>query len=243
MNAENQVLVIDAGNTSIKVGLFYEGELIKVCRFSLDDLGALSNWIEDHRVTKSVLSSVLSAADTRRILSLTPDTFSVDSSTRLPIKLNYKSKNTLGIDRICNAVYMGINCESTYGVSVDIGTCIKFDMVQKQNGYLGGSIAPGIALRYKSLNDYTGNLPLLSNKSNTNLVGNDTKSSIQSGVINGIHCEIEHMMEHYTEQYSDLTFFVTGGDASFFDIHSKNDIFADENLTLKGLFEIYKYNA
>ena len=108
---------------------------------------------------------------------------------------------------------------------------------------MGGSIAPGIDLRYKSLNDYTGKLPLISNKLNTQLVGNDTKSSIHSGVINGINAEINGLIEMYSEQFSGLTFFMTGGDARYFDIDSKNDIFADENLTLIGLYEIYQQNA
>ena len=129
------------------------------------------------------------------------------------------------------------------GLCIDIGTCIKFDLVTKKGHYKGGSISPGIDLRYKSLNDYTGKLPLLSNKSNTGLVGNDTETSIQSGVMNGMNAEIYGLIKMYSKQISDLTFFMTGGDARYFDFDSKNDIFADENLTLIGLYEVYKYNA
>ena len=50
-------------------------------------------------------------------------------------------------------------------------------------------------------------------------------------------------MNTYRMKFDDLTFFVTGGDADFFELESKNDIFADENLTLIGLYEVYKYNA
>ena len=139
--------------------------------------------------------------------------------------------------------YTSVLLKTAFGVSIDIGTCIKFDLISKNDGYLGGSIAPGINLRYRSLNDYTGKLPLLFNKSATQLVGNDTNSSIQSGVLNGMNAEINGLIKMYTEQYSDLTFFMTGGDARYFDLDSKNDIFADENLTLIGLFEIYKHNG
>ena len=61
--------------------------------------------------------------------------------------------------------------------------------------------------------------------------------------MNGLKHEIISMMEQYRTDFSDLTFFMTGGDASFFDFEPKNDIFADENLTVKGLYEIYKHNA
>jgi type III pantothenate kinase len=243
MNAENQVLAIDAGNTSLKVGHFVNGELSEVRRFSLEELDKLLAWSTDLKITKTVISSVLSQKNTDSISSIFPTSMCVNAQTALPVQLNYKSKETLGIDRICNACFIAMNNQSLHAVTIDIGTCIKFDLVHKNDGYLGGSIAPGIGLRYKSLNDYTGNLPLLSNKSRTPLVGNDTNASIQSGVINGMQAEIQRMMDLYSEQFEDLTFFVTGGDATFFEIHSKNDIFADENLTIKGLFEIYRHNA
>ena len=243
MNAENQVLAIDAGNTSLKVGHFVKGQLSEVRRFSINSLDDLRTWSSDLGTTKTVISSVLSEKDTEAISSLFPSSMFVSSQTALPVQLRYGSEETLGIDRICNACFMAMNSQTLNTVTIDIGTCVKFDLVHQNDGYLGGSIAPGVALRYKSLNDYTGNLPLLSNKSPTPLVGNDTNSSIQSGVINGIQAEIQQMIELYREQFEDLTFFVTGGDASFFEIHSKNDIFADENLTVKGLFEIYRHNA
>jgi len=58
-----------------------------------------------------------------------------------------------------------------------------------------------------------------------------------------MNAEINGMIQLYEERFGDLTFFMTGGDASSFDLHSKNGIFADKNMTLRGLFEIYKHNA
>ena len=128
-------------------------------------------------------------------------------------------------------------------VSIDIGTCIKFDFVDENGNYKGGSISPGIDLRYKTLNDYTGNLPLVNDKSKTELVGNSTINSIKSGVLNGIQAELNHFIYLYSKEYQDLTFFVTGGDAVYFDFPLKNNTFVDENLTLKGLYKIYVFNA
>ncbi|MDX2361967.1 MAG: type III pantothenate kinase [Crocinitomicaceae bacterium] len=242
MSDENQVLAIDAGNTSIKVGLFSNDELVEVRRFTITKLEELKTWLVTLDQSSSVLSSVLSTSDTKLVLALLVNPLIVDHQTKFPIELDYATPDTLGIDRICNAVYANKNSTSEYAVTIDIGTCIKFDLTN--NGkYVGGSIAPGIELRYKSLNDYTGNLPLLSNKTVENLVGNSTNTSIQAGVMNGIQAELQEMVQQYRSQFKDLTFFMTGGDASSFDIHSKNDIFADENLTLKGLYEIHKHNA
>ena len=242
MISENIVLVIDAGNTSIKVGHFQEDTLVDVHRFSNNDMDKFYSYLDENNSSSRVLSSVLSDKATKIIVEKT-NSFLVTTETSLPIRLEYGTKNTLGVDRMCNAVATSARLKTEFGVSIDIGTCIKFDLVSKKNGYLGGSIAPGINLRYKALNEYTGKLPLLSNKSVTQLVGNDTNSSIQSGVLNGINAEINGLIKMYSEQYNDLTFFMTGGDARYFDLDSKNDIFADENLTLIGLFEIFKHNG
>jgi type III pantothenate kinase len=242
MTMENSVLAIDAGNTSIKVGHFQKDHLIEVKRFLHSELDQFFSFIEHFINTPSILSSVVSNQLTAEIISRTNANL-VNADTPKPVTIEYETQNTLGIDRLCNAVAIVSRLDSEFGVVIDIGTCIKFDLITKEGLYKGGSISPGIDLRYKALNDYTGKLPKLSNKSNTNLVGGTTASSIQSGVINGINAEINGLMDMYSMQFESLTFFMTGGDASCFDILSKNDIFADENLTLIGLFEIYKYNA
>lgn len=240
MNSENQVLVIDAGNTSIKFAHFTNDKLQKTQRTDFNNLEQL---IEDHSHNKVVISSVLSQEQTNKITSLFKDSILIGFHSKLPIKIQYKSPATLGMDRICNAVYTTKNVKTKFALSIDIGTCIKFDLTNSNQEYLGGSISPGINLRYKSLNDYTGKLPLINEKNHCSLVGEDTESSIQSGVINGINAEIQRLIEQYSSEYEDLTFFVTGGDAQYFDLHAKNGIFADENLTLKGLYEIYKFNV
>ena len=237
-----QTLVVDAGNTNIKLGCFENEQLIRVQRFDHNELDALKNAIAHSNSTQLAISSVIASEISEQLLQLKPGLI-ISPTTPIPIPNNYGTPKTLGMDRLCNAVAVASKMETNYGVSIDIGTCIKFDIVNKTEGYLGGSIAPGINLRYKSLNEYTENLPLLSNKTATSIVGKDTKKSMQSGVINGMRAEIEGLVSYYESQFQSLTFFMTGGDAKFFDIQGKNNIFAVENLTLEGLFEIYKHNA
>lgn len=237
-----RIIVIDAGNTSIKLGSYEDTELRSAQRFGHNEIELLLNYIESQKPSKVVISSVISDAISKRIVDKY-DAMIVDHGTPIPISNCYGSPQTLGMDRLCNAVAIAALMQTDYAVSIDIGTCIKFDLVGKKEGYIGGSIAPGIDLRYRSLNEYTEKLPLLSNKSATSLVGKNTETSIRSGVINGINSEIAGFVSQYESDFSGLTFFVTGGDSSYFDIQSKNDIFADENLTLRGLFEIYRHNA
>lgn len=243
MSIQNQVLIVDAGNTSVKIGLFQEEALITVERFDISKLQNLNDWLSSFHNYSVAISSVLSEKNSAVLKSMFVHPIVITANSTFPIAIKYQSPDKLGIDRICNAVYATIHKKTKNAVIIDVGTCVKFDFVDEENAYIGGSIAPGIDLRFKSLNDYTGNLPLVSNKSATNLVGTDTETSIRSGVINGLEAEIKGIMREYKLSYDDLTFFVTGGDAHFFELHSKNDIFADENLTLKGLFEIYKHNA
>lgn len=242
MQNNSRVLVLDAGNTALKLAIFQDGALREVRRFSPEEKTALTFYILEE-ATPLVVSSVLSEADTRELIMGLPDVVRITAETPVAFPISYASADTLGIDRLCNAAYLHSHCDTLYGVSVDIGTCIKFDLFHRALGYTGGSISPGIHLRYHALHDYTGKLPLLSNKSHTELVGSNTQLSMQSGVINGMEAEIQGMIDRYESEFADLTFFVTGGDAAYFEFHSKNNIFADENLTLKGLFEIYRHNA
>lgn len=240
---QNQtVFIIDAGNSSIKVSRFKSDQLKEVQRFPSENLQELTSFLEES-TGSFALSSVLSKSKTQEILDVNSNILLLETNTPVNMQINYGTTNTLGMDRLSNAVYAYHRTETDYAVVIDIGTCIKFDLVHKTDGYIGGSISPGINLRYKSLNDYTGKLPLLSNKSLPELVGTSTNLSIQSGVMTGMNAEINGMMDQYRERFSSLTFFMTGGDAQNFDIHSKNDIFADENLTLIGLYVIYQQNA
>ncbi len=236
------VFIIDAGNSSIKVARFESTQLIEVHRFPSGNLRELKDFITTNK-GQYALSSVLSDSKTNDIIEVIPEIILLETDTNVGMEINYGTTNTLGMDRLCNAVFAYKRMKTDYAVALDIGTCIKFDLVHKTNGYIGGSISPGIDLRYKALNDYTGKLPLLSNKTRSEHVGTTTNLSIQSGVMNGINAEINEMIEQYRQRFSSLTFFVTGGDAQNFDFLSKNDIFADENLTLIGLYEIYQQNA
>lgn len=236
------VFIIDAGNSSIKIARFESHQLQEVQRFPSDNLGGIKDFIRSNE-GQYALSSVLSKKTTKEIINANPPIILLETDTKIDMEINYGTTNTLGMDRLCNAVYAFKHMKTDYAVTIDIGTCIKFDIVHHKEGYLGGSISPGIDLRYKALNDYTGKLPLLSNKSRTEYVGTSTNLSIQSGVMNGINAEINEMIDQYRQRFSSLTFFVTGGDAQNFDILPKNDIFADENLTLIGLYEIYQQNA
>lgn len=236
------MITIDLGNSFIKIGYFKNDRLESVQRILWSDLMNDETLKYKLKDLNGIYSSVLSPEQNRQLEALFPKLISFDKC-KLPIELNYKTPETLGKDRICNAVGAWNLNLNNHSLSIDIGTCIKFDFVSKNGSYEGGSISPGIKLRYKSLNDYTANLPLLNEKGKSEIIGKSTKESIHSGVINGMHAEISFLMRKYEENYESLTIFVTGGDAKYFDFETKNNIFANENLTLEGLYKIYLFNV
>lgn len=240
---ERTVLVIDAGNTSIKIGVFKSDILTETQRFNIDSEEKIIHFLNKFESYGSILSSVLTISQTKSLANLFSNCIILDKDFYYPITFNYKTPLSLGMDRVCNAVASNYLAPDSNVLSIDVGTCIKFDFVDSNNCYQGGSIAPGINLRYKSLNDYTANLPLLNERNKISLIGKSTTESIQSGILNGIQAEIIHLMHRYSEEIGDLTFFMTGGDIHYFDFPRKNNIFVDENLTLIGLYQIYLLNA
>lgn len=233
--------VIDAGNTALKIGLFKGSEQVETLRYTLSDF--LKSELRDTlKYKRGILSSVLSNEDTILLMNELQNCLLLTADSKLPIEVDYDSLQSLGKDRLCNVVAAWKINENNPSCTIDVGTCIKFDFVDASGTYKGGSISPGLQLRYKSLNDYTGLLPLLSDTDPASLIGGSTKQSIHSGVINGMRAEIEGFIAQYTQQYPQLTFFVTGGDSKYFDIHSKNNIFVLENLTLIGLYQILLLN-
>jgi type III pantothenate kinase len=125
---------------------------------------------------------------------------------------------------------------------IDAGTCITYDFVDDKNNYLGGSISPGIRLRYEALHQFTAKLPLLSKSLPDNLIGNSTSESIHSGVILGTILEIDGFIEEYKSQYAKFIIILTGGDAEFLAKRLKNTIFAHSNFLLESLNQTFQYN-
>ena len=231
----NTTIVVDAGNTRIKVGVFKGDRLQEVLYFGGDDWNSLKSFLLEHRFENTIVSSVRSEKETRWILQLLNNPIRFNSGLELPLKNTYTTPETLGADRLANVVAAATLAKGA-ALVLDIGTCIKFDIIDDNKTYLGGSISPGISLRYKSLNEFTGSLPLVDDNSKSDWFGDSTDSCIHAGVMQGIQGEINYFLDYYSNKFPGLTIFVTGGDAHCFDFQIKNNIFVEQNLTLYGLF-------
>ena len=231
-------LVIDIGNTFVKLAVFQAGEII----YSSTEKDLTENTLvevyEKFNIQNAISSSVSSNNNVLKkynILSLTHD-------TPLPLQLNYTTPQTLGLDRLAAVMGAKVKCDNNYLV-IDMGTCVTFDYVNSNNEYLGGAISPGFKMRFRSLNTFTKKLPLINyDDIKPKLVGDSTETSIISGVYNGLKNEILGVINEYLQQYNGVKIVVTGGDRNLFDLEPKNRIFADEFLVLRGLNEILNYN-
>lgn len=237
---EPTYLVIDAGNTRIKAGIF-SGNAMNAKYFSKENQAELKAFLQESRHDHAVLSSVLSDEETTSLLGQIRGCRLLKDLS-FPILNAYQSPETLGADRLANAVAALCKIPGNRLV-IDIGTCIKFDLVDAGDSYRGGSISPGIRMRYHALHDYTGKLPLLEHDGKRIYLGDSTESSIHAGVLSGAQEEINGFIRYYEANYPGLTIFVTGGDYLYFDYSAKNNIFVDENLTLFGLLQILKANV
>lgn len=227
-------LILDIGNTRGKSALFENRELVQQDSFSVDK-DKINQIIEQHQ-GKIILSSVV---EINFLLNSPTDhnLMVLSHKTSIPIKNNYQSPQTLGLDRLANAVAISTISKSGKALAIDCGTCLKFDLLI-DNEYLGGSISPGLQMRFKALHTFTDKLPFIIPKEFEQLNGMNTQDSILSGCYRGMLAEIKQTIADYESQYGKLDIYLTGGDYLFFANHLKNRIFADPFLTLKGLNEI-----
>ncbi len=141
---------------------------------------------------------------------------------------------------VCGAIEL---FKETDTLVIDAGTCITYDFVDKQKNYFGGSISPGLKMRFKAVHTFTAKLPLVDSANAVGLIGDSTESSIQSGVINGMIAEIEGIIMRYQDKYPGLRVILCGGDTAFFENKLKASIFAAPDLVLIGLNSILIYNV
>ena len=232
------LLTIDVGNSRIKVAVFEHNKQLDFFIFEANEaLKNFENIFEKYpNLQKIILSSVGKLE--KEVVDFIQNRFPteiIDHKSKFPFTNLYATPETLGIDRMVLAAGATLMYPNQNRLIIDAGTCITYDFVNAENQYLGGAISPGIKIRYKSLNNYTSKLPLLTLSEDFEIIGNSTKSAIHSGVINGVIFEIEGFISQYSLKNQDLTIILTGGDAEFLAKRLKSTILANSNFLLESL--------
>jgi type III pantothenate kinase len=235
-------LVIDIGNTFTKIAVFDNNQLLHTGHHQPADSSIINTILTDHPIKRAIISSVKKDKEEwQGLLAQKIKLIYFNAGMTSGITNHYLTPNTLGLDRLAAVIGVYHLYPGKNNLVIDGGTCITYDWVDAAGNYFGGSISPGLNMRYKALNNYTAGLPLINADETFNAKGGDsTASAILSGVQNGIKYELEGFIESYKSSEKELNIVLTGGDSIFFDSLLKNSIFApcikiEPHLVLKGL--------
>lgn len=238
-------LVVDQGNTLTKLALFEDDRIIDQLAVPSVSTDALAAFIAQRTIDKAIFSSVRSteASDFAIIQTIVPSSIRLSNNLNFPFTIAYSTPNTLGKDRIAAVAGALRHYPNENLLVIDAGTAITYELVTASGNYLGGNIAPGMQMRFKSLNAFTGKLPLCGPVPDAPLMGHSTQTAIAAGVQNSMVFEIEGYIGYLTELHCKLRVLMTGGDAEYLAERVKRTIFVYPNLVLEGLNSILHHNA
>ncbi|MFY0605681.1 MAG: type III pantothenate kinase [Cyclobacteriaceae bacterium] len=241
MEKDRSNVIVDIGNSRIKVAIF-QGEHLQN-KWTVESISEISSLALSHSASWIVSSVRKNQAEINDFLEDRNYLF-LTHQTPLPISLDYKTPETLGVDRIAAAV-AGNQLHPHGCVVIDAGTCLTIEHVDAQGVYRGGVISPGLIMRMKAMHTFTDGLPDISeNWQNIplNEMGKSTYGCLMKGAFEGIIHELNGYIEVLKKDNPRLGVILTGGDAKYFETKLKAPIFADLNLVLKGLNTILNYN-
>ena len=253
------ILTMDIGNTNIKTALFEGEEMICYWRIatnrsqSSDEYGILlanlfrHNNLDMNAVSGIIMSSVVPTINftiehmCRNYFHLDP--MHVAPGVKTGINIKYENPRELGSDRIANAVA----AYTLYGgpcIFIEFGTATTFGVMSEKGEFLGGAICPGLKLASEALVERTAKLPRFELVRPANVIGKNTISNMQSGLVFGYVGQVIYLVNKMREELGvpDAKVIATGGLAVL--ISSETDIInvMDGLLTLKGLRIIYERN-
>jgi len=237
---------MDIGNTATKLAVFQSDKMIQVQTVATTNMLAEVEALlkKFSRVKHGLLSSVkmIDDLELKRLQKLLPIKI-LDVSFQLPFKNAYDTPHTLGVDRLALMAAAVQQYSKRNVLVIDAGSCVTYDFMDSNQNYLGGAISPGVEMRYKALETFTSNLPLLEKTPPNQRIGSSTEASIHSGVIHGLLHEMEGTIKEYQNKYPDLTVILTGGDTDFLCKQFKISIFANSNFLLEGLNFLLEFNS
>jgi type III pantothenate kinase len=235
-------LVIDIGNTYTKVAVFDNNVLVYTNQYTAFNTNDLLICLDSYPIKKAIVSTVKkNAEEWEAVLNGKANLSYFNTAAFAGINNKYLTPQTLGADRLAAVTGANYLYPNENNLVIDGGTCITYDFIDTGKNYFGGSISPGLNMRYNALNYYTSALPLVnSNDEFKENYGNDTTTAIRSGVQNGIKHELTGFIESYIKSHQQINIILTGGDSIFFDTLLKNSIFApyikiEPHLVLIGL--------
>ncbi len=243
-------LVFDIGNSFTKIAVFKEENILWTQRYRQISAMLLNRILQKFNPQTAIISSVQSKIFLwETMLEKQLKTFRFNYQMAKSIKNHYQNPEKLGLDRLAAVTGAHFLYPKNSNLVIDAGTCITYDVVDADGNYNGGSISPGLKMRFKALKFYTKKLPLIdADTSFEKQFGRNTQEAILSGVQNSLKFEAEGFIRQQINHQPETNILLTGGDLNFFDTHLKSSIFAayvkpEPYLVLKGLNAVIHQQA
>lgn len=238
-------LVIDIGNSTKKIAVFDGAQMLNFERTDNLTVEVLQVWISKFNIENSAVCSVNDdPEDLIDYLKRKTRWVAFNQGVTGGIKVKYETPETLGLDRLAKLIAIHSLDGSGNQLVIDMGSCITIDALEQGGTYKGGSISPGIGMRFKALHAFTAKLPLINwNRATAIPEGSNTEKAITRGVLLGVVQEVSGTILEYLKKFELSNIWITGGDAEFLSPQLKNSIFApqikeDPYLVLKGLNKV-----
>ena len=236
-------LCFDFGNTRKKVAVFNNNILEDTRYLADDDSETIQLLLTTYQPQKTVLSSVIHHNPAVEAMLAAQSQFhKLSASTKINFSVPVGKPETIGADRLALTAAAVHLFPQKNNLIVALGSCITYNFVSQYHAFLGGGISPGLDMRFKAMHQHTALLPLVTAEWNFPLIGYDTNTNLQSGVINGMAAEIGGIIAKYEEKYRNFNVVLTGGNSAYFAGQLKKEIFADHNFLFKGLYALSELN-
>ncbi|MEA2553239.1 MAG: type pantothenate kinase [Fimbriimonadaceae bacterium] len=235
------LLAIDVGNTDTKAGVWDGKHWVRFFRTPTQKGKQAPKFIDllgNFHLERAICASVVPAAN-RELSSALKRAAALDltflSADAVNFNIDYKTPETLGADRLANA--LAVSALSPHAIAVDVGTATKLEAVLGGT-YLGGAILPGLEMVASALGKETAQLPVVELSAPKKAIGVDTSSAIRSGVMHGHASAIDGMIARFArEMAAKPDVFITGGHAELIKPLCLTSMTFISHLTLDGLVE------
>lgn len=236
MQKKIEVVLLDVGNSFLKTIEVVDGKLMEEKRW--EQMDEIINYYNSHIsfMVSDVRGGLEAYKENERFTFLS-------YQNKMPIQLNYKTPETLGVDRIAAAVGVYELFPNQNSLILDLGTCMTIDLLDESNIYQGGMIAPGLQMRMKAMVNQTGKLPDISSfwqEISSDGLGKSTNESLFNGSFWAMTHEINAVIAHFREKFANINIIMTGGDTHFFESKIKGHIFVGSKIVQRGLYRIWK---
>ncbi|MGI6339011.1 MAG: type III pantothenate kinase [Bacteroidales bacterium] len=237
-------LILDIGNTATKVAVFNGKE--KLASFRIKELTceSIEKEMSSFSIDKAIICSAKALPEFIEDLLVVNIPFHhvLSGRSRLPFAVEYETPDTLGPDRIAAAAGALHTFPDSDLLVIDAGSAITFDYLIG-GIYKGGNISPGLEMRFKALNMFTGRLPLMTASDEFSSPGKNTRDAIIAGVVNGIIFEINEYIRTFIKMHPGSHVIITGGNGAFLEGKIGYEVKYLPDIVIEGLNIILEYNA